>query len=752
MKYRSHTVVAAGLMALTYAVPVVAGEGDERAIDTPYAPLLQETRPLATRWQTDYSGALELGVNYTSRDNAKFGQYNGHDQDRAALIGNLRWQQFSSDSYWRVSGADLGLATREGNVTWGLAERIKIVLDFDSQVQARNNSGRTPFVGGAALTLPQGWVSGMGTGQFSALETALREVEREREREKIALGLDYTLSKSWHLDARLAYESIEGTADTTGALYSEGATGYAVQLPLPVDQRVAEFDVGLAYSGSRLHVQGRLDHSDFDNKDDVLVWQNPYDYPDPMAAYPQGAGGLGLAPDNSQTRGRLTGQYILSPQARFQFDGSYAMLNQDQDYLDYSVNPALASATPLPRESLDGDVENATLNLALTMQPLRKMTLKAYFHARERDYDVPRDGYSYVRGDAGAAAPAALTVYNTAHDYLSRTRGIDVSYRLPLRGRVSLEYAYETVERRNAAVEETEEDQFTLALRLQPWNSFSARLQAYYGNRLADRYNWDQRYYALLDPGLINATPDNQRYINHPDLTQYHLSNRHRTETRADFSWQPAEQWNLNLNLLWRDDDHDKSELGLTGSEWQRGHISVNYAASASLNASFYGGYDRYESDQSSRSFRGGQEKNAFEDFAPLPQASDPARDWRLNSRDESLTAGLALQWLPTPDLELEADYNCVDTQSRQGLDSVALQTRDLPDVDTTLHHLDISGIWHSSAALSLRLQYQYYRYKSDDYVLTGSPLGIDKVLTFGDSNPDEKIHYIGAAAIYRWK
>ena len=37
--------------------------------EDPFAPLNTETRPLATRWQTDYSGFVELGAGYISDDN-----------------------------------------------------------------------------------------------------------------------------------------------------------------------------------------------------------------------------------------------------------------------------------------------------------------------------------------------------------------------------------------------------------------------------------------------------------------------------------------------------------------------------------------------------------------------------------------------------------------------------------------------------------------------------------------------------------
>ena len=56
-------------------------------------------------------------------------------------------------------------------------------------------------------------------------------------------------------------------------------------------------------------------------------------------------------------------------------------------------------------------------------------------------------------------------------------------------------------------MEHTEQDRYTLAYRIQPWSSFSARLEVSYADRAADTYEWAQNYYALLDTELINATP-----------------------------------------------------------------------------------------------------------------------------------------------------------------------------------------------------------------------------------------------------
>ena len=126
-------------------------------------------------------------------------------------------------------------------------------------------------------------------------------------------------------------------------------------------------------------------YSEFDNQDDVLTWQNPYSSYGPNVRYPAGIGGLGLAPDNDQVGGRMTGQYVFAPTIRLQVDGSYAVASQNQDFLDYSVNPALVVNVPVPRNDYGGDVDSSTLNTKLLLNPLPKLSARAVLQ-------VPRPG------------------------------------------------------------------------------------------------------------------------------------------------------------------------------------------------------------------------------------------------------------------------------------------------------------------------------------------------------------------------
>jgi MtrB/PioB family decaheme-associated outer membrane protein len=750
-------LTAASTLVLA-ASGVLAQQADAEAEQaSPYTPLALENRAANTRPQGDYAGAVQLGAGYTNDDNYMFGQYNGLKDDGATVIGNLQWQDFSTgDSYWQASLSDLGLDTREGQVTWGKPDRLRVSLGFDSQQQVRNDSGKTPFRGDDTQSLPANWDSGLTTSDFATLNSSLHSFDRELDRDRLSLGLDARLSDNWRMETNLSYEEKEGHGDTGAAIYIDASSGDSALLRSPVDYTTTEFDLGLSYDADRLHLNGQLAYSDFDNDDDVLTWQNPYSSYGPDVAYPAGYGGLGLAPDNEQASGRLTGHYIFSAKTRLQFDGSYAVASQDQDYLDYTVNPALTVTEPLPDDNFDGEVATSTFNTRLLLRPLAKLNAELFYKVRDRDYDADRNGYLYVRGDGSDQPASPQTVYNTNHDLTSQTAGFEVAYRLPLRSKLSFEYEYEDVERRNAAVEETEEDRYTLGYRIQPTSSFSARMHLQFADRAADTYEWDQAYYALLDTALINATPDNQRYINHPQINQYYMSNRERWEGKVDLTYLASARLTMNMNMLWRDDDFDQSKLGLTEATWQRAHFSVSYSPSNTLSGSIYTGYDRYEGDQSSRAFRGGQEKNAFEIYPPLPQASDPLQNWHIDSTDMSTTIGANLQWQPAEDIELSLDYSFVDTKGEQDFSLPTgsnLVASDMPDVDTRLHQIEASGTWHMQENLSLKLDYQYYNYDSNDWAWKGVQTDtIGKVLSFGQQNPNEDIHYVGASVIYRWQ
>jgi MtrB/PioB family decaheme-associated outer membrane protein len=716
----------------------------------------EDKRPLATRWQTDYVGAVELGVDYVTDDNFMFGRYNGRYKDEAKIFGNVDWRWANSSGRWDLQGTDIGTDVPFARIEWD-RDKLNVFFEIESSYQVSNDSGRSPFRGDDNLTLPVDWEASNVTSGFTTLYDSMRGVDQELDRDRYSFGIAAQLTDAWKLETSLSYEEKDGTQDIGAAIFPDASSGHSAILPQPVDYETTEVDLALSYNTDKLQLNGSWHYSDFDNGNDLLQWQNPYDIFGPAVAYDNGTGGLGLAPDNEYNLLRLLGTYRFSPTLRFQVDGSYAKTEQDQNFAAYTVNENLSAPVPVPRSSLDGELETYSLDARVFYRPWRKLKLEGWFHGQERDYDVPRDGYQYVLGDGGNQVDPNLTVYNSAHDYTSNEGGIEGSYPLPWKSKLWLTYEYEEIERENSAVDKTEEDRYKLRYRIPILSTLSSRLEVLYAERAADTYHWDQSYYSLLDTGLINQTPDNRRYITHPLLSQYHLANRDRTDVRLNLDWQPGLQWNVSTNLLWREDDYNETELGLSEEKVKRAALTASWVPNSRLSLTAYTSYDDYEREQTNRAFRGGVEKNAFEIYPPLPQASDPSRNWGVDNEDEVITVGFGVEWQPRDNISLMADYSYVNTDSDYDFSNggaADLSTEPLPaDDESEQHHLILEGAYHLRENLSIKVNYQYWNYDSEDWAIHDlSANSIDKVLTLGEQEADEDLHYIGTSIIYRWQ
>ncbi|QIB66369.1 MtrB/PioB family outer membrane beta-barrel protein [Kineobactrum salinum] len=361
------------------------------------------------------------------------GQYNGLQDQGFSLLGKLDWRRFTAgDSHWQVQLSDPGLDTREGTVRWGVRDRLQISASFDSQYQQRNDSGLTPFRGDSLLQLPGNWSGGRTTGDWTELAEALQPFDRSLERNNYELALETRLSPRWQLQSALRYSTRKGTGDTGAAIYSDAAAGDAVLLPAPVDHRSFDADTTLSYSGTRLHLQGSIVWSDFDNRDQSLRWHNPYiawagsgagavaDDQSPTDAFslPAVEGALSLAPDNQHGSARLAGHYLFGPRLRLQFDGSYGLTEQDQELMPYSANPGLQLEQALPRDSFSGKVATTAAKVRLQWQPHRQLELKLAYRLRDRDYRPPATATAMFPGTtrtrSGPSSPFTTPVTTCA--------------------------------------------------------------------------------------------------------------------------------------------------------------------------------------------------------------------------------------------------------------------------------------------------------------------------------------------------
>jgi MtrB/PioB family decaheme-associated outer membrane protein len=752
-----------------YACYLILGAGIAAAQETddrdPFAFFVtRDTRPLDTIIETDYIGHVEVGLGYVSEDSFTFGRYNGledkgflptYDMDLSGA-DNTGWLS-GLVTQWRLQSRDLGLGPSLTSLVFGRAGDYNVSIGYDKQVQVLNNTGSTPFAGGTLQTLPDNWVASNITSGMTELFDVSRQFDRELERERWRLAMDKNLG-AWRLGGGFSSEEKTGNQTMGAALYVDASNGHAAVLNRPVDFTTNQLDLSLGFAKNKLALDVSYLYSDFDNSDDALTWQNPYSNVfGPGIDYPEGFGRMALEPDNEMQRIRATGVYRFTPRLRLHLDGSYAESTQDQNFLPFTVNN-LPGAGALPRNNADGEVKTSTFNGNVHYRPARfpRLTLKTGYHYEERDNKGPRDGYLYARGDAWAPTDDKFTVWNTTHDRSVNRAYFEGAYRLGWwRSKLTLRYGYEEVERYNTAVEKTEEDIFTGKLTLRPTANFDARLKFEYRDRGASTYQWDQSFFALLDTALINEIPDNQRYITHPSLSQFHLSNREQILTRLTLAYVPSESWNLMLDFSYTDNDYDKTQLGLEEDKLTHVTLSASYTPQRSYSVSVFYSFDRYEAEQTGRAFRGGIEKDAFDTVPPLAQASDPSRNWRVSPEDTTNSVGMNAEWEIIADrLDMEWEYTFYDAEGESDF-SVSgapdLSGTPLPDNTSRQHQFRWLTRYNLRESLSLGFEYQYFRFKGEDWAQDNVRLdSIDKVLWTGQQSPSDVVHYFLITAQYR--
>ena len=243
------------------AVAADAG-GDQPPVDT------SQWKCKFCAFEKGWSGDLDLGLGYVSRDSFKFGEYTGLNEQGGFLIGNgsARFRGENAN-YLNIDASNLGLDSRSLSAEGGQQGAIKLFLNYKELPHYISDSVVTPFVGtgGNTLTLPSGWVTAPSTGTMTSLPGSLHDVDLETKRKRLGVGISLIPATNWQYTLSFREETKEGTQRIAGAFLFSSA-----QLVLPVDYVTDQFDASASYSGSKLQAKFAYYVSTFNNRIDFL--------------------------------------------------------------------------------------------------------------------------------------------------------------------------------------------------------------------------------------------------------------------------------------------------------------------------------------------------------------------------------------------------------------------------------------------------------------------------------------------------
>jgi MtrB/PioB family decaheme-associated outer membrane protein len=711
---------------------------------------------------------IEVGAGWVSSSSFKFGEYTGLVDSGPFAIGNLYLQQrapYDSDSteYWTALGTDLGLDSRAARVEYGHQGTFSIFGDYEEIPHFIFSDGMTPYngVGTSNLTLPGGWMSvpTSSTDSFDLFNTnsgLFQNVEISTERTQYGGGFTWNVDKAWEVTGSFHQQDKDGTSTIAGIFGTNGGNPRSIILPQPIDQTTQEGNLNLLYSDERLQAQLSYNVSLFNNNLNALVWDNPYEAVggfapwDPSQSFSNGGQGrLALDPDNTAHNISLAGGYTLGPTTRIAGNFAYGLMQQDDTFLPYTINPFLTAdgggpLVPLPKDSLDGQVNTLHGNLNLTTRPMRDLRIQTSYRYDKRDNETPVEVFLTVPNDTAdqSALDSSGARVNRPYSYTKQNFDLETSYRVVSSTRVTLGYDFETISRDLQEVADTYEHTGSIKIQSTPMPSTSGWIEYAYSSRTGSQYISNEPVLVGHSEEYIASEPPAALFENNPYLRKYYLANRIQNVVKGSFTYIASDDFTLGLTGTFSGSDYDDSVLGLNSLNYGSGTVNATYLPREDLTLTGFFTYGQLDIGQT------GWERSNVPITPTTP--IDPMQIWMVDTTNHAYTAGLEVEWEAIPD-KLTIGHTYTFSRTTTSYDFIAdpvLGAQPLPDLKTTLNSVSLYADYKVMKNLTMRLAYLFEDYHTDDFALDGIGVPIPLVLTLGNDSPNYSVHVVGLSAI----
>jgi len=687
------------LASLLATGPGLAQQGG-RNVDT--SEWACEFCPFEDGYRADY----DVGTTVVSDDSAWFGNATGYDETgtyanvsgdasyvRDDLAVNLRLNELGLDS----RAASLGVK-RQGTFDAYAAYREQPWREF---ITTRSIFDVGPS---GVLTLPQGWVRSGATGGFASLASNLAVRDIESDRNVFEAGGSYLPSSRLSLSADYRHQRRTGNNILGGSYYT-----VASLLPMPFVYETDEVDFKIGYATDRGSLALSWYLSDFESGGRGFTFESPF-------STPAGAEFATLAqpPDNRFQQVSLSGGYRFPTMMSYmRFSASFGRIEQDTALLDYTTNANL-DAGPLPRASLDGNVDTMRIAFAAGARPLPGSRIEFSASVDERDNGTPRETWSRVITDSFLSGDPEL---NNPFSYERTRLSLEGSYDLLSDFRLLGGVEHRQIDRDLQEVAEQDELRGWGGIRWRPSDALTIRGELGTSRRDIDRY----------DEALAQSFGQN------PILRKYNLAYRYREfgELVADGSFADG-RLGWSVNAMFYDDSYSESRLGLIAGEERAFSGELNYAMSEKSSVYLHAGFETIDSIQ-------------------LGSEAVAEPDWRAENEDEFVTVGAGIRLMQVGDrFDIEIDAMSSDGSSAIVIDSVSGGPNPFPDLETRLTYVNarVSFAWSESLDVGVLLRYQ--QFEAEDWALQGvQPATIPQVLSLGAEPWDEDQTMFGLSFRY---
>ena len=727
---------------------------------------------------------IDFGALYSSQSSAKFGEYNGLNEEgfyglgAFDVRGGKGYDSKDSALRWMLNGANLGTTSRNLGASITDQGKWKVNLGYDELQHNITDTFQTPLqgdVGGNDFTLPANFGTiNAATGQNSArrlTENQSNAFHTEKEsttRRNASLETTYTFTDQ--LSAQVDYNHLEqsgakliGTG-SQGGIAIPGTTGRAEGNNIimnPTSYSTDNLNAALSWTGDKAHLTGGYYASLFHNDYNSLSWQNT------LASGASTCNGtncftnetMSTAPTNSLHQANLTGGYDFSSSTKLAGGFSYGYNTQNDSYAPILIPQANGSSynmipNGLSASSLNGHVETTHGDLKLTNQSIKDLTLTAGFKYNERNNRSDSDVYNY-RNLGNANYRGVNTPYSNRKVHYE----VAAAYRLSNAQNLRLAYEREDIKRwcdkvsggaQCVASPTSDEDKVGLTYRLKAFDDVNFNAGYSFSKRNA---NFDHSFLSNAGNRAVTTVAGASSVLNGGDFlgyVAYPYASRNQHQVKTGVNWQLTQKVDFGVNGYYTYDDYD-AMLGVQNGRSAGGNVDVayNYAENSSVSAYW--------------SWQGG-ERNMLNGWSATNTAANtqPTGIWANQLEDNSNTIGLLTRHggLLDGKLEILGDFSYALDASRYSTEVPYLATcgnantlscGNLSPIKNELISLKLSGNYKIHKNGKIALTYIYQKLNSNDYFYNGQQFGYtaNRVMPTGLQPQSYTVNVVGLSYNY---
>ncbi|WP_373079571.1 MtrB/PioB family decaheme-associated outer membrane protein [Zhongshania sp.] len=697
---------------------------------------------------------VELGAGYADDDDPAFRKFilqSGHDSFAIFNFNAKKvpfWES-GETRYWSASGKDLGTDSLELSFSVGDYGYQQFNFSYSEITKSGLSDAQTIFVnpGSNSLNLPANWTAATTTAGMSGLASPQNEFDDELQRRRIALNYKIKANANWAFDISFKHEIKDGSVYKYGIIGNTGGNPRSVALPRPVDFEFNDFSLRAEYTATTYNWQFGYDLSLFKNDHQSLSWDNPFlaiNGWNSAAGYNTGRGSMALEPDNTYQQLFVTGFLRISATTSVNSSIQYAILEQDETFQAYSINPALSVSTPLPQDSLNGQIDIWRYKLGYQQALSKRLMLRANAAYEDRNNKTPQNLYVYIGGDSQDqdSATSSRARYNLPHSYRETKLDATLRYRIGKTSTLSGGAKHKTVDRNYSETTSVTEDVGHIAFESRPMDRLQSYVRLSKEHRNPSNYRGDTPYLNSHTQAYIANQAADERFENHPLLRKYYQAQRERQKMALGLNWTPSDIANVGLAYNMAQDDYTKSIFGLQKSDVRGLHFDLSLIKTDFAQWHNFISYEQYQAQQSGRSFNG----NAI-----ATHSIDPNRNWWHRNEDTVKTVGSDLEVfniLPNTDLSLGylMAYSDSDFETTTGS---ALNALAMPKQGDKLRRIsaELSHHYRKNIDITLNVVHESYRARnfSFDQVFANT---MNNVIAIGNTTPN----YSAVEAILAFK